>query len=454
MSNKIITKYKNLEPNDKIVLKNTLFAFFIKGGALAISLLSTPAFINYFNNNEVLGVWYTMLSVLIWFLNFDFGLGNGIRNNLVKAFTAKDEKKAKYIISSGMFSVGIIAILLFIIGITILKNVNLNNMFNISESIISGKVLFLSSLFVLVAILIRFFLTTISSIFYALQKSAINNFTALCVSILQLLFVLLFRFDNVNDSLINLSFSYMVISNLPVLIAGIIIFCTTLKKCRPNICFIRKDYIKMVMKIGGMFFFCQILYMLIANTNEFLISKLFGPNFTTEYTFYYKITSLVSMVITLAMTPIWSTVTKAMEEKNWNWLNSLYKKIKSIGLVIIALEFLIIPFLQIIMNIWLHENSIQINYLTAIAFACFGSTFVYSGMLSTIVCGMARMKLQSICYSIGVIVKLLIVFIGAKYVNDWTIVVWSNAIILLPYCILQQIDLNKYLKNKLLVGIN
>lgn len=85
---KVWNKYKHLGENSKIVIKNVFESFVVKGLSLIVSFATTPLFIKYFNDNMVLGVWYTLLSVLIWFLNFDLGLGNGIRNNLVKAFTA------------------------------------------------------------------------------------------------------------------------------------------------------------------------------------------------------------------------------------------------------------------------------------------------------------------------------------------------------------------------------
>lgn len=447
--NNIINKFKNIDNNDKIVLKNTFFAFIVKGGALVISLLSTPAFINYFENNVVLGVWYTMLSVLVWFLNFDLGIGNGIRNHLTVAFAKNDRNEAKYILSSGIFSTLIVTLILSVIGILVLFLSDLNALFNVSESVLSKDVLFISALFVFISIMLRFMLTTISAVFYALQKSAINNLIALFVSILQLIFVLFFKFETISDSLIYLSLAYLVCSNLPLICAGIFIFHTKLRDCTPSIKFVKKIYIRKVLSIGGIFFICQILYMLITNTNEFLITNLFGPNYTTEYTFYYKITSLISMIITLAMTPIWSVVTKAMTEKKWEWLNNLYSKIKKVGFLIIIFEFVLIPFLQPLMNIWLGNNTIEVNYIYALAFACFGSVFVYSGMLSTIVCGLARMKLQTICYTLGVIFKFLFVLIFSNYTNEWIIVVWSNAIILLPYCAVQQISLNKYFNKKI-----
>ena len=65
---KIIDKLRNLDENNRIILKNTGGAFAVKGASLVISFLTTPAFIRYFNNDVLLGVWYTLLSVLIWFL--------------------------------------------------------------------------------------------------------------------------------------------------------------------------------------------------------------------------------------------------------------------------------------------------------------------------------------------------------------------------------------------------
>ena len=152
------------------------------------------------------------------------------------------------------------------------------------------------------------------------------------------------------------------------------------------------------------------------------------------------------MVVTLAMTPIWSVITKAMVEKKYIWLNKLYKIIKIAGIGIVVLQFAFVPCLQFVFDLWLKENSITVNYLTAMAFACFGSVFVYSSMLSTIVCGMARMKLQAIFYAIGIVVKFVLIFSLKDIVGVWDLIVWSNVAVLLPYCIAQHIDLDIYMK--------
>lgn len=442
-----ILKIKNA--NNKIVLKNTLYAFIIKGLSLLISFFTIPAFVKYFDNNTYLGIWYTLLSVIIWFLTFDLGIANGVRNELVIALTKNDRLQAKRIISSG-FAINIgISIIITLILLSCIQMLDLQCFFNIDNNIITEDTLVISTSLVVVAIMTRFALTFISSIFYALQRSSVNNLISLVVSILQLLYVLCFHYKDPNEAMINISLAYILISNVPIIFAGIYVFCTNLKDCKPEYKYIRNDIIKSILSIGSIFFICQILYMLIVNTNEYLITKFYGADYTVDYTFYYKLTSIISMLVMLALTPIWSIVTKAMEEKDYKWLLSLYKKIKIFGILLFLLQLLIIPFLQIIMDLWLGVNSIKVNYLTALAFALFGGWFTYSSMLSTIVCGLAQMKLQSICYGLGVIIKFGIIIYLSQYWSDWTLVIWVNALVLCIYSIAQQISLDKYFENKI-----
>lgn len=439
----LFAKFKISSKNTEVVAKNTLYAFLIKGFALAITFFSTPVFIRYFNNNEVLGLWYTLLSMLTWFLNFDLGIGNGIRNHLVKAIASGNRIEIKKIISSGFASVGAVTLLLSLIGILIVFNVNLNSLLNVSEKLISPSVLLTSTLMIFAAIMLRFFLTTVSSVFYALQRSAINNFLALCVSILQLCFILLFHYDSVEAALVNVSFAYLVISNLPIIIAGILIFFNELSYAKPHYLYVKKETVNKIMGIGIVFFLCQIAYMIITNTNEFFISHFWNPSATADYSFYYRIVMLLSMMVSLALTPTWSMITKAYAERDYQWLSKLYRFFKISGLGLVVLQFALVPFMQFIMNIWLGKGQITVYYPTAIAFACFGASFIYSSMLSTIVCGLAKMKLQLWCYGTGALLKMALIILIARVSNDWTWVVWSNVFILLPYCILQQIQLNR-----------
>lgn len=438
----LFCRYKTFGENSKIIIKNVIGSFAVKGLSLIVSFVTTPLFIHYFNENRMLGVWYTLLSVLVWVLNFDLGLGNGIRNHLVKALSCHDMEGARRIISSGMFSVGIMTIVLTVVGIFLISLINLNGLFNVGADVVSPETLRLSAIYVFLAIILRFFLTTVTSVFYALQKTAVNNILTLCVSVLQMFYVLLAHFTSPEDALLHISFAYIFLSNLPVVVAGIWVFHKKLKSCRPSIRYVDLAHIKAITGIGAMFFVCQILYMLIANTNEFIVTSLYGVEATAEYTFYYKLTTLGTMVITLALSPIWSVVTKAQAEGNYVWLNKLYRYIKLGGVSVFVIQLLLVPFIPWMMNVWLGDGVVQGSYSTAVAFALFSSVFLYSGMLSTIASGMSMLKTQTISYVVAISIKIIGLAILYRC-TSWNIVVWINTIALLPYIIAQQYVLNK-----------
>lgn len=442
-------KLSKLSENSRIIIKNSIGAFLVRGLGIFLSFFSAPVFIHYFNNKEVMGIWFTLVAVLTWFLNFDLGIGNGIRNQLVYDLANKDYKSAKTTISSGLVTITTLGVIITIIGSFLIRSIDLNSFFNVSQDILSEQTLNITVITIFIAIMLRFVLSTISSVFYAIQKSAVNNLLSLIVAFLQFLFVLIFRFENVEKALIYLAISYLFVSNVPSIIAGVIIFSRELKHCRPSIKNISIERTRKVFNVGTIFFLCQILYMLIVNTNEILITNLYGGQYTTEYTFYHKITNIVALVVTLAMTPIWSVVTKAQAENNYLWLSKLYKKIKLAGMGVFVLQILVIPFIPFIFDIWLGEGVIEVDTMTSISFALFAGFFVYSSLLSTITNGMYRMKLQLICFTLGVVAKFLMDFLLYKYIPNWNLIVWSTVIAFIPYVVSQHIDLNIYFKKKL-----
>ena len=237
------------------------------------------------------------------------------------------------------------------------------------------------------------------------------------------------------------------ISNLPFLTAGVVLFLTRLKNVKPSLGFITKKHCKKVLTIGGMFFLCQIFYMLIVNTNEFFITKFFSAEYTTEYSFYYKIISVLSMIVTLAMTPVWSVVTKALAEKDLAWIKKLYKKIKIFGAAATLLQFAVLPFLQPLMNLWLVNGKVTVTLSRAVIFAFYGGAFAYSGMLSAIVCGSGKLKLQAIAYGVGAAVKIVFSVLASGLGFGWESVVLCSAVVLAAYCVLQTISLEIFIKN-------
>ena len=443
-------RIKNINYDDKVILYNTIGAFMVKGGALVISLFTMPAYMRYFDNQQILGLWFTILSVLSWVLTFDLGIGNGLRNHLVPALLNKNQLKVKKYISSAYLVIGSVVILSIVFSTIFFRFINWNTTFNVSSELVSKNTLNITVGIVFSGIMLQFLFKLITSILYAMQKSALNNLLVLLTSIINLLYVSLTKSSDISTNLISLAVVNVLAVNLPLFTATIIVFAKELKGCKPEIKFFEMQYARDVMKLGGIFFWVQIMYMVITATNEFLITWFTSPEMVVEYQIYNKLFTLIGTVFTLALTPIWSAVTKAHSERNFIWIKKLYKKLKVIAMLAIIFEFGMIPFLQLGINLWLGDNAIQVNYLYAIAFAMFGSIIIWNGVISSIANGCGELKTQSIFFTIGALIKIPIAWVLVGVFNSWIGVIVANIIAMSLYCLIQPMWLNKFLsKNEL-----
>ena len=146
----------------------------------------------------------------------------------------------------------------------------------------------------------------------------------------------------------------------------------------------------------------------------------------------------------LALTPVWSAVTKAQEERDYLWLKKIYKTANLAVIVGVIGEFCIIAVMQFVVNIWLGDHAIQVDYSYALIFAVYGSIMMLQSVQETFAYGFGKVMVLCICYSIGVIVKYSVVYFGTMfYPNAWIIVVLSNILVIVPYCIIQPFYLKK-----------
>lgn len=443
-----IKKKIHTNENNRTIFYNTLGAFLVKGGALIVSLFTMPAYLRYFEDQQILGIWFTILSVLSWILTFDLGIGNGLRNHLVPALVKKEEEKIKSYISSAYVIIGSIVLLAIFISSIIFKYINWNVLFNITTDAISKDTLKTTVIIVFSGIMLQFLFKLITSILYAMQKSAINNLLRLLSSVIVLLYVSLAGSSDIETNLISLAVVNVLAVNIPLLLTTILIFSKKLKGCKPELKYFNKKYARDVVKLGGIFFWVQIMYMIITMTNEFFITLLTEPSMVVEYQIYNKLFTLIGTIFTLALTPIWSAVTKAVAEQNYSWIKKLYKILKLMALLAVFCEFGMIMILQYGINLWLGDKAIQANYYYAVVFALFGSILIWNGVLSSIANGFGELRIQSIFFTIGALIKVPAAWILVELLNSWIGVIVANIISMSLYCIIQPLWLNKFMNKK------
>lgn len=434
-----------LQDKDNLNLAiNVIGAFIIKGLSLIVSVFSMPLYIKYFDNQTVLGVWYTVLSILSWISICDLGLGNGLRNKFTMAYALGEKDKAREYVSSTYASLLIIVFPILIIISILVKSVDLNQFLGVSKDVLNSDSLKIAVWILLCGVLISFVLKTINYIIYAIQKSSLNNLISLVSSILPLLYIFIAKGQSLSENLLHLSVVHVISINFPLIIITIVLFSTKkLKEYRPSLKFVRINTSKKMLTSGIQFFGAQIFFMALMSTNEIFITKLFGAKYVVEYSIYYKVFTLVGSLFMIALTPIWSKVTKDLAEKKYNRIKATNRLLYLIAIVAILVEYLIVPYLQILIDIWLQEKSIQVNIITAIIFATFGGLYILNIVLTTVANGFGELRTQIYIYGMGAALKLPILFWGGKVFGHWNFVIIYNCLVLLIFCVIQIIWLEK-----------
>lgn len=442
----LVDKIKKLYLSNIELVNNIIGTVLIKGSSLFISLFTMPAYINYFSDQKVLGVWFTILAILQWILMFDLGIGNGLRNKLVPAIIKNDQITIKKYVSSSYFIIGFISIVVLVIGCIFINILNWNKLLNISEVVITSSTLRITVLIVFIGIALQFVLSLILSILYAMQKTALSNLILLISSFLILIYVSTFKTGNTQTDLILLATINILSVNIPLIIATIIIFSSKLKEARPNFKYYDKDYALSILKLGGSFFKIQIALLFINSTNEVMIMRLFGPTHVVDYQIYYKLFFLVVTLFSLITNPLWSAITKAHSNEQYNWIININKVLKIIVIIISIGNLFLLFISQSIVKIWL-DNDFKINNIYALCFLMYSSITMYNTASSCIANGIGDLKCQIKCNILAAIIKIPAIIIGSLVINSWISVIIINSIIILPYGLIQQ----KLLKHKLLI---
>lgn len=428
---------------------NVLYSLIIKGFAMLVSVLITPAYRAYFSNDSVYGAWITVSSVFTWITMFDFGIGNGLRNNLVKTIAQGDEEASKRYISSAYISVGAISLAIWAMGAVIIGTVDWNSFLKVPQEMVSLSVFRTYIQIVFAGVVIHFFFLLISSISYAIQRTFLPSLVTLITHILLLVFISLPQGTaGLEERVVRLSGVYAVTYNLPILVLTVILFSGKLKQMKPSFLHFDKSCAKDIISLGGKFFLIQLALVALGSSNEIYINTLFSSEDVAQYHYYHKLFYIIMVFITLIQQPIWSAITKAYYEKRYAWIKKVWKLIWgltalcSLGSVVLAL------FYQPIADIWLGKGVLDVRALPLIAFTIYNIQHAATNTANCFANGFGKLKSQTVCTVAGAILKLPAAIIAARLIGSWEAVMIATVVAQLPLSVVQPIVIQRYI-NKL-----
>lgn len=412
----------------------------IKVLALIVSLISTPIMMSFFSNDAVLGAWFTVLSVLNWISFFDFGIGNGLRNDLTYALNKGDSERARVVISSSVIFLGAIVIALIPLGVAVSAFVPWNSVFSVGDSEICRSDLTACMIVVIAGTLLQLVLKLVNSLFYAVQRNAAP---ALLLLISNCLILVAIAFPpplaGAGERFMYMCVVEIIALSVPLVAAGFVIFATELKGYTPRLKDVRTDYFRSLGSLGIQFFVIQIALLFVSSTNELFIGSLCGSDSVVPYSVAYRVFNLILVFFEVMAQPIWSDMASSFASGNRRRLLSVHRKYLGLSAIASAGTVVIGLLINSILSIWLKEQAPTLTLYESFSLIFLVIATVLTNSETCLGNATNRLRPQVIFYCLGAIAKYPVSAILSMYVTSWASVVYANGLVLVPVLIAQHI---------------
>jgi O-antigen/teichoic acid export membrane protein len=407
-----------------------------------------PAYLRFFGDDRVLGVWYTVLSLLNWVAMFDLGLGHSLRNKLPYALEQGDRAAVRAYISTTYGAMGVIVGVLILVGMAVIHRIPWNSLLRLEETVVDGKTLARCMETVFLGIMAGLFLRIVTGILYAMQRAALVNALTLIGSTMVLVGIWLLPRGGKGENLQAVSVLNAASVTLPYLVCTLVLFLGKLRDCAPALRFFQKSLVRQLVGTGLTILWLNVVFMVVTSANEFLITRFSGSQFVVEYQVYQKLFNTAAMVVSLALVPVWSAVTGAAARGDMQWIQKVYRLfLVGCGLCFV-IQLCVIPVLQPVVNLWLGENAIRVQPGYALVFALSGSIFVLHNVNTSISNGLSWFRLQLVWMSVAAAVFVPLAWVLTRQVESWIGVILAGCLAVLPYEILAPIHTLRRLKRE------
>ena len=389
----------------RLVKKNISASLLIKGFSILIGLVLIPMTINFVNPTQY-GIWLTMNSIISWFSFFDIGLGNGLKNKLAEANALKQYDKAATYISTTYAALAIISAIVFIAFLIGNKFIDWSRILNSPGGNLGQLTLILVGFFC-----IQFVAQLINTVLTASHKPAKVSLINLIGQIISLVAIYELKIHT-QGSLLSLVLALAGIPILILVIANIWFYNTGYKKIAPKFSAIKLKYAKELLNTGGVFFIIQIGALILYQTDNIVITQLFGPQKVTVFNVAYKLFAVLIMSFNIILTPFWSAYTDAYVKKDFNWITETFNKTKKIWLAFSIAGAMILICSPIIYAVWLHGS---VTVPVFVSFAMFLYTIGYNWMSVScyLLNGLGKVRLQLYLYIFSIFFNIpLAIFFG------------------------------------------
>ena len=396
-------KFIGTDSRSKKMYKNTVAMIGIRGVSMILTLISAPIMLHHVDRADY-GVLLTLTSIVGWVGYMDVGLGNGLRNKLPEFLAKGDFHSAKKIVSSCYVTLAIYVALIIVIFLIVSPFIDWLGVLN-SPTSDAGEIRGLTNV-VFIAFCIQFLFGLINSILFAYQMPAFQSlftFVGQCVALIALV-IQVYVFDV--TSVLQIGAVNSIIPPLVLFLGSIGLFRTKLKDIAPSFKLFEFKSVGSILSLGLKFFVLQMITIVLFQANSIIIARVVSPEAVVEYNLAFKYVSLLTMIFTIVITPVWSATTDAYVRKDFEWINKTLSFSRKVCIASVFIGVLMVLASKFVYGMWLGRGSIDISYsTTGLIFLYISFEMLYK-VYGTIINGTGKVFAQMILTGIIAIIYI------------------------------------------------
>ena len=432
-------KFIGTDSRSKKMYKNTVAMIGIRGVSMILTLISAPIMLHHVDRADY-GVLLTLTSIVGWVGYMDVGLGNGLRNKLPEFLAKGDFHSAKKIVSSCYVTLAIYVALIIVIFLMVSPFVDWLGVLN-SPTSDAGEIRGLTNV-VFIAFCIQFLFGLINSILFAYQMPAfqslftfVGQFIALIALVIQV-----YVFDV--TSVLQIGAVNSMIPPLVLFLGSIGLFRTKLKEIAPSFKLFEFKSVGSILSLGLKFFVLQMITIVLFQANSIIIARVVSPEAVVEYNLAFKYVSLLTMIFTIVITPVWSATTDAYVRKDFAWINKTISLSRKVCIASIFIGVLMVLASKFVYGIWLGKCTIDINYSTTSLILLYISFEMLYKVYGTIINGTGKVFAQIILTGVIAIIYIpLAILLGKLFGLSGVLI--ANAIVFALNYLWSKVQCNK-----------
>ena len=432
-------KFIGTDSRSKKMYKNTVAMIGIRGVSMILTLISAPIMLHHVDRADY-GVLLTLTSIVGWVGYMDVGLGNGLRNKLPEFLAKGDFHSAKKIVSSCYVTLAIYVALIIVIFLMVSPFVDWLGVLN-SPTSDAGEIRGLTNV-VFIAFCIQFLFGLINSILFAYQMPAfqslftfVGQFIALIALVIQV-----YVFDV--TSVLQIGAVNSIIPPLVLFWGSIGLFRTKLKEIAPSFKLFEFKSVGSILSLGLKFFVLQMITIVLFQANSIIIARVVSPEAVVEYNLAFKYVSLLTMIFTIVITPVWSATTDAYVRKDFAWINKTISLSRKVCIASIFIGVLMVLASKFVYGIWLGKGTIDINYSTTSLILLYISFEMLYKVYGTIINGTGKVFAQMILTGVIAIIYIpLAILLGKLFGLSGVLI--ANAIVFALNYLWSKVQCNK-----------